>query len=53
MKASNAAELIELYETCPNCGNRMVGCGEGSIEITENIFKRTCKCGFSIVIESE
>lgn len=53
MNALNAAELIELYETCPNCGNRMVCCGEGSIEITENIFKRTCKCGFSIVIESE
>lgn len=53
MNALNAAELIELYETCPNCGNGMVGCGEGSIEITENIFKRTCKCGFSIVIESE
>ena len=53
MNALNAAELIELYETCPNCGNKMIGNGEGTIEINKNTFKRTCKCGFSIVIESE
>ena len=53
MNSVNAAELIKRYETCPNCRNKMIGNGEGTIEINKNTFKRTCKCGFSIIIKSE
>ncbi|MYX21978.1 DUF3797 domain-containing protein [Streptomyces sp. SID8380] len=31
---------------CPNCANQYIGNGQGSLEVDNNLIKRTCKCGF-------
>lgn len=47
-------ELIEKYGSCQKCGNDTLGDGEGTISIEEDIFRRACKCGWSVKIkESE
>ncbi|MDM8365964.1 DUF3797 domain-containing protein [Bacillus thuringiensis] len=38
-------ELTNEYGKCKQCGNEMIGDGEGTLEIVEDMFKRTCKCG--------
>lgn len=48
-----AAELIKKYATCQECGSAVVGKGEGSIEIDGDTFKRSCKCGWSIVVKEK
>lgn len=51
MKAWVAAKLLDMYGTCPDCGCGKVGNGKGSIVITDNTFRRTCACGYDIVLE--
>lgn len=51
MNLRKAMELMEKYEGCINCGNKFVGNGEGSVEVTGDTFKRTCKCGWKIEIK--
>jgi predicted nucleic-acid-binding Zn-ribbon protein len=53
MKLTRAIELMEKYAECPQCGNGYVGDGEGSLEVTGNVFKRMCKCGWKIEIGIE
>lgn len=50
MVIGRATALLEKYAVCPECGNQYLGNGEGSIEIDDNKFRRTCKCGFEVVI---
>lgn len=40
--------LLKKYSKCQNCGSEQIGNGEGTLEIEENTFRRTCKCGWSI-----
>ncbi|WP_241752246.1 DUF3797 domain-containing protein [Bacillus thuringiensis] len=42
--------ISPLINDCPNCGNQFVGNGEGTLEVDDNIVKRTCKCGFNLVL---
>ena len=53
MNGITAVELLEKYSTCPDCGNQKVGDKEGSVEIHENTFKRTCKCGWMVKVTTE
>lgn len=39
---------ILRFKKCSNCGNMLVGNGEGSFELTEKGFKRECKCGTTV-----
>lgn len=50
MKITNAVELMGLYQACLECGNTMVGNGEGTISIEGDVFKRTCKCGWGVEV---
>lgn len=50
MKWSEIKPLLEKYEICPDCGNRCIGNGQGGIEIDDDYFKRTCKCGFEVTV---
>jgi hypothetical protein len=45
-----AMKLIEKYAECPYCGNPCVSNGEGTLVIDDDTFKRTCKCGWSVII---
>lgn len=51
MNARRAMQLMEQYEECQECGNQYVGNGEGTVEVTDDTFKRTCKCGWKIEIK--
>lgn len=51
MNVVDSMELIKKYANCPECGSDKIGNGEGSLIIEENIFKRGCKCGYSITVD--
>jgi iron(III) transport system ATP-binding protein len=51
MNAWETIELINKYASCPNCGNEMIGNGQGAIIVEDTTFTRKCKCGFEITIE--
>ncbi|MGE6347876.1 DUF3797 domain-containing protein [Bacillus mycoides] len=38
--------LTREHAECPDCGNDMLGNGEGTLIIEDNTFERTCKCGW-------
>ncbi|MBP1040394.1 DUF3797 domain-containing protein [Vagococcus sp. BWB3-3] len=42
---------MRKYNDCPACGNNRVGNGEGSLIVEDDVFKRTCKCGWSIIVD--
>lgn len=46
MKISNAIYILKKYEQCPLCGNKFVGNGEGTFDVNDVTFKKTCKCGW-------
>ncbi|MBN1079291.1 DUF3797 domain-containing protein [Clostridium botulinum] len=51
MTFDRSLELINKYTKCSECGNEMVGNGEGKLIIEDDLFIRECKCGWSIKID--
>ena len=51
MNAVKAMKVSQKYAVCPDCGNGLIGNGQGSIVIDETTFMRTCRCGFHITID--
>lgn len=51
MNAVKSVKLIRKYANCPNCGSDKIGNGEGTLEIDDDTFKRTCKCGWSVEVD--
>ncbi|MGY0692940.1 DUF3797 domain-containing protein [Virgibacillus sp. FSP13] len=49
MIISDSLALIKKYGKCPKCGNDKIGNGEGTMVIEDNVFERTCKCGWSVI----
>lgn len=50
MNAVKTVELLRKYARCKECSSQALGNGEGSVMVTDNTFKRTCKCGWSIEV---
>jgi len=50
MNFNRTLELMNKYTKCLECGNEMVGNGEGKLIIDDNVFMRECKCGCTIKI---
>ncbi len=53
MDMRDAMELTKNYSVCPECGNDKVG-GEpsqGALIIEDEIFTRSCKCGWSVTVD--
>lgn len=48
MDSWKTLELMNEYGKCKQCGNEIIGDGEGILEVEDGRFKRTCKCGFLI-----
>lgn len=48
MNIIKAMALINKYSVCQKCGSDKVASGEGTLNITETSFERTCKCGWSV-----
>jgi hypothetical protein len=53
MNAWKSIELMRKYAKCEKCGSEKVGNGEGTLEITDDTFVRTCKCGWKVEIKEE
>lgn len=51
MNAMKTVELLRKYNVCQKCGSDALGNGAGSLVITDNIFKRACKCGWSVEVD--
>jgi transcription elongation factor Elf1 len=47
MNSMDYLRVAPFINDCPNCGNQFVGNGQGTLEVDNNIVKRTCKCGFN------
>jgi len=45
-------ELLRKYNKCPKCGSDALGNGEGTLEVKEDTFRRTCKCGWDIEVNA-
>ncbi|MEV2407379.1 DUF3797 domain-containing protein [Paenibacillus larvae] len=41
---------MRKYSYCKECGSDQIGNGEGTLIIEDHIFKRSCKCGWSIEV---
>jgi len=50
MNAMKTVELLRKYNKCQKCGSEKLGNGSGTLEVTDDVFKRTCKCGWVVVI---
>ena len=53
MNIWKSIELMRKYSKCQNCDSEKIGNGEGTLEITDDTFIRTCKCGWKIEIKEE
>lgn len=51
MKLVDSMELMKRYSKCEKCGSELIGNGEGTLEIENNVFKRSCKCGWSVTVD--
>ncbi len=46
MIVTDYLRVAPLINDCPKCGNGLVGNGQGTLNVDDNLIKRTCKCGF-------
>lgn len=53
MNGFKSIKLMRKYAACVDCGNELVGDGEGVLLIEDDIFKRSCKCGWSIEVDED
>lgn len=53
MNMVKSMELIKKYSSCPECGSNNIGNGEGGLIVNENTFRRFCKCGYDITVNSD
>lgn len=53
MLLREAMELTKKYGKCQECGSDKVGGepSEGSLSVLDEIFTRSCKCGWSITVD--
>lgn len=51
MDAYKALSLMRKYAKCPQCGNENVGNGEGVLDVNNENFVRSCKCGWKVEIK--
>ena len=53
MNMLKSMELMDKYGVCQDCGNEMIGDGQGGIVVEDNTFRRFCKCGFDITTNED
>lgn len=55
MSITEACKLTEKYAKCPECGCDVIGNGKGTLEVDteKGFFKRTCHCGWSVVLNEK
>lgn len=53
MKLTRVIELTGKYAVCRKCGSDKIGAGAGALNVTEELFQRRCKCGWSVEVKEE
>lgn len=53
MKFTRTLELMDKYAKCQECGSEMIGDGSGALIIEDDVFIRTCTCGWEIRIKDD
>lgn len=53
MNINDFSRVAKEVNNCPNCKSDRIGGEEGTLLVDENIFTRTCKCGFSFIYDVE
>lgn len=55
MKIDLLLAIARKHFSCPECGNTYIGDTQGTLEVDDTTYKRTCKCGWTHeeVIEEE
>ena len=53
MNPIRAVKLLEMYGTCPQCGNETIRPNKDKLIITENEFGRKCACGFEVELKEK
>jgi len=51
MDIRNYLKLSKKYNNCPDCGSDLLGEGLGKLELKNDIFTRSCECGFHIEVD--
>lgn len=51
MHIYDSTELMKKYGDCPECGNIYVGNGQGTLIIEDDVFTRSCKCGWEVTVD--
>lgn len=46
MELDQLLVIAKKHLECPECGNKYIGDGQGTLEVDETTYKRTCKCGW-------
>lgn len=49
MRGTDAILHLKDFIYCRDCNSRVIGKGQGTLEVTESQIKRSCKCGFCVV----
>ncbi|SPY16926.1 Domain of uncharacterised function (DUF3797) [Paenibacillus polymyxa] len=53
MNILRTLELVNKYSKCPDCGSEHVANGAGTLIVEDDIFIRTCKCGWSVTVKDK
>lgn len=53
MNAHKSVVLMRKYSNCKECGSDKIGNDEGTLIIEDNIFRRSCKCGWSTELDED
>lgn len=46
MNSMDYLRIAPFINDCPNCGSDMIDNSQGTLEVSGNLIKRTCECGF-------
>ena len=51
MQSTRVVKLLEIYGTCPKCGNETIRPNKDKLHIGDNEFIRVCDCGFKVEVK--
>lgn len=51
MIVTDYLRVAPFINDCPNCKNGLVGNGQGALNLSDNIIKRSCRCGFRFAFD--
>ena len=53
MNFNIVAKILNKYVKCPICGHDKLGIGHGTLIIEDEVFERSCRCGFIVRINND